>query len=209
MSPNAKVSGRRYAQSHQAERFFDRRQCAPSDCSAGAHPIAVVAAGAALTRTEAVAAVKRLLTGFCSLLVLASECPPYPAQLAKDLLLHSRKPVVQFVELLRRHLGSKLEEGPPGEGRGGFDLEELFGAAFALQPCERNQAVRSKDQGQAVPVVTTRAKRKIFGAEAPCLGFRGHRAVRPEIWNVPLAFRRKITPSTPVWPPRGTSIRGR
>ena len=30
-----------------------------------------------------------------------------------------------------------------------------------------------------MPVVTTRAKRKIFGAEGPCLDFRGHIAVRP------------------------------
>src|SRR5262249_49877977 len=44
-------------------------------------------------------------------------------------------------------------------------------------------------QRSGMPVVTTRAKRKIFGAEAPYLDFRGHRAVRPALSSIGLPTR--------------------
>ena len=56
-------------------------------------------------------------------------------------------------------------EGPqsagPGEGLAGFDLVELYGAASAATPIMKN-AVQINRQGQAVPMATTKKKRKFF-----------------------------------------------
>jgi hypothetical protein len=49
-------------------------------------------------------------------------------------------------------------------------------------------------QGSRVPVVTTRAKRKIFDRETPCLDFRGQRAVRPDFRPGPAALRPSFIP---------------
>ena len=68
---------------------------------------------------------------------------------------------------------------PPGRGKrpGGFDPEELFGAAWWLTP-QQKVAARQTSLRVGVPVVTTRKRSILLHGDILSLDFRGHRVVR-------------------------------
>jgi hypothetical protein len=68
---------------------------------------------------------------------------------------------------------------PPSRGKrpGGFDPEELFGAAFGLTH-EQKVAARQRSVRACVPVVTTRKRTHVFCGDTLSLDIRGHRVVR-------------------------------
>src|SRR5207244_998589 len=68
---------------------------------------------------------------------------------------------------------------PPGRGKrpGGFDPEELFGAALRLTH-EQKVAARQTSVSVCVPVVTTRKRTYVFCGDVLSLDIRGHRVVR-------------------------------
>jgi hypothetical protein len=69
---------------------------------------------------------------------------------------------------------------PPGRGNrpGGFDPEELFGAAFGLTQKAESRGAANK-VSVCVPVVTTRKRTYVFCGDVLSLDIRGHRVVRP------------------------------
>src|SRR5260370_40798152 len=58
-------------------------------------------------------------------------------------------------------------------------------------------------QWSGMPIVTTKAKRKIFDGEAPCLDFRGHIAVRQPARYPGRGLERRPSPVPPSSPGRG------
>ena len=68
---------------------------------------------------------------------------------------------------------------PPGRGKrpGGFDPEELFGAAWWLTPLAKVAAQQTSVRAR-VPVVTTRKSAYFFRGDNLSLDFSGHGAVR-------------------------------
>jgi hypothetical protein len=68
---------------------------------------------------------------------------------------------------------------PPGRGKrpGGFDPEELFGAAFGLTQKAESRGAANKVR-VCGPVVTTRKRTYVFCGDVLSLDIRGHRVVR-------------------------------
>src|SRR5205807_6840297 len=64
-----------------------------------------------------------------------------------------------------------------GKRPGGFDPEELFGAAWWLTRMEKVAAQQTSVRA-CVPVVTARKSTYFFPGDVPPLDFRGHRVVR-------------------------------
>ena len=74
--------------------------------------------------------------------------------------------------------GAKSPQSP-GRGKrlGGFDPEELFGAALGLT-LQQKVAARRSGVRTYVPVVTTRKRSSPFRGDFLPIDFRGHRVVR-------------------------------
>ena len=77
--------------------------------------------------------------------------------------------------------GAQRPQSPSrGKWPGGFDPEELFGAAWWLTHSAKVAAQRTGVRAYG-PVVTTRKRTYVFHGDTPSLDFRGHRVVRPGI----------------------------
>jgi hypothetical protein len=76
---------------------------------------------------------------------------------------------------------------PPGRGKrpGGFDPEELFGAAFGLTQKAESRGAANKVR-VCGPVVTTRKRTYVFCGDVLSLDIRGHRVVWLENLRSPL-----------------------
>ena len=70
---------------------------------------------------------------------------------------------------------------PPGRGKrpGGFDPQELLGAAWWLTPSRDTGAAQATGATPLVPGVTLQEAYQSFCGEFFSLDFRGHRVVRP------------------------------